>query len=917
MPKISSYEQSLLQTLSFGCFPRNVSDLQHSESYLSRIAFVDFELLSALQPVSAQALRCVPSKSKVDQLINDICSVNLEYSRSEKSYLEVYYGSVVLAHLQILRKDEQSAIETLNGFRIEHNTVFHTHAEQEFMDYISARFHGLLGDASENSSDVWVIFLKSLKHYGRASQVSANIWIDYILDGLISKLSLSGQKPLHFKLLENLGFAKNRASLIAIANHCLKSHNQVYTHEKFESEYVTFLHGMIREHIKQRKEFPNANENTSEETDFVQTLYQTLNNLSPRRSRVFEIVSPQLTKEFLVSMAGKSYQSQSVLSNLIRSLIDLGEYDEALAASKTYTTYVDKERIQEGYVSDLLEVIDMYSLCILNFNPMNSSIPDSTRPTKRFKYNSIDLVVQELSMLAKALLSYLDQAETIAHVTYGDNVQKKNAEKLSFLYCKFNATLLLDKKMSLIGILSEAWHALGELYRYHCTFSSPTLEALENNKKRMSSSYRNCLILNSSDNLTHLFRYSLMLANESYVDESIKLCKFTLKKYPESFKTWNLLVLLQTALECENRARSAEVSSQQLNDTLASTSSLADQTDKVSKKFESEKFIEDALNIATLHLTGCQNARVYIPIQTKYQILQLKMTQLAVWETTRGVEAVLEHIADVFLLFRELFSHVQFPQAKKVEAAGFRAEAIWFKRPSVMDISERENSSGPKPTNGNKGGERHDRKNGLSLDSTRRLKSSEWVGNTNQLTSNSELKILQDVWLWTASIYLKLGFLKEAEQCLVEAETIDIPNVKTYTYLGLLTSQSREHLALQEYERSLELFHSTGAKYNMGAYGLTLLGLSQLFMRSEDATSPLFVSEKDRDAGLARLKNYLEGYSACWPHGHNSSEVWYYLSALYERFDDKILQSKALWKCVSLESSRPVRSYNICEDFDS
>ncbi|KAM9886113.1 hypothetical protein OXX79_014400, partial [Metschnikowia pulcherrima] len=101
---------------------------------------------------------------------------------------------------------------------------------------------------------------------------------------------------------------------------------------------------MIREHIKQRKEFPNANENTSEETDFVQTLYQTLNSLSPRRSRVFEIVSPQLTKEFLVSMAGKSYQSQSVLSNLIRSLIDLGEYDEALAAFKTYTTYVDKER---------------------------------------------------------------------------------------------------------------------------------------------------------------------------------------------------------------------------------------------------------------------------------------------------------------------------------------------------------------------------------------------------------------------------------------------------------------------------------------------------------------------------------------------------------------------------------------------
>ena len=47
-----------------------------------------------------------------------------------------------------------------------------------------------------------------------------------------------------------------------------------------------------------------------------------------------------------------------------------------------------------------------------------------------------------------------------------------------------------------------------------------------------------------------------------------------------------------------------------------------------------------------------------------------------------------------------------------------------------------------------------------------------------------ERKILQQVWLWTARVFLKVGLIDECEQCIVEAETIYEPNFKTYTALG-------------------------------------------------------------------------------------------------------------------------------------
>ena len=70
----------------------------------------------------------------------------------------------------------------------------------------------------------------------------------------------------------------------------------------------------------------------------------------------------------------------------------------------------------------------------------------------------------------------------------------------------------------------------------------------------------------------------------------------------------------------------------------------------------------------------------------------------------------------------------------------------------------------------------------------------------------------------------------------------------------------------------------------------------------------LFISTKDLNSGIIRLKNLLEDYSLTWPYGYNNPEIWFYLSKIYEFIDDKILLTKSLWRCIELEDKRPVRN---------
>ena len=181
--------------------------------------------------------------------------------------------------------------------------------------------------------------------------------------------------------------------------------------------------------------------------------------------------------------------------------------------------------------------------------------------------------------------------------------------------------------------------------------------------------------------------------------------------------------------------------------------------------------------------------------------------------------------------------------------------------------------------------------------------------------SSQESQLLQDLWLWAFKLYYKVGQFEEAEQCIVEAETALAPNYNTHACLGMLTSKERKFLSLQEFEKALEEVEDKKNSFHKSAHGWALLGLCKLFVIDDEPQNSLFISSKDKNAGLIRLKNYLEDYARCWPFGYNSPEVWWYLSLVYEKVDDKILYAKSLWRTVELEDYRPVRGYETCSPY--
>lgn len=928
-----------MKVLNLSSFPKNVIDFQESQEFFQQIMYLDYQLMLLIQHEFGGRVfaRSSPSRTpeitmeKISDLITRANSVDANYSSANKQYYEKLYHSVVLAHLYHLNSDFGGCRDTLRRVSL-NSGGFESHNQADFISYLNARFYSLLGVSHEDSNSSLIDYLVNLKQYGSKSMVAANDWNDVIFKNILLLLSSNGSVPLRFGDLISQEFSDNACSMVAIANYALRPENEKYILKEFRTDYISFLAELLSSKIKQTVDFPNASSANNLDLQFVESLYESLNEISTHRPVISYFLKPSLSRKFLLNMTEKTYQSQIVLLNLIRTLIDANEYDEALGAFKTYKTYVAKDEQQHGgQTSNILEVIDVFATCIYDFNPLRSIIADPSSEHNKFKYNTLESVVDDLHEFSESLIGYLKKFTLMAELSYDEEIGEFSENPLSFLYHRYNTNFLPNDKSKIVRILSKAWFSLGNFYYFLTTHGSADSSILEANISKVSLFYKNCLIINSSGNSEYLFNYALSLAQTESLSAAVRLCKFVLKRYPESFKTWNLLVLASSALEQQSSSE----------DTMAKTFSKTTLLDSLvdgDKGYEDgekngemanghrsitqlEKFVDDGLNIAGLYMVKMKQGGMPLSLQTKYEILQLKMTELAVWEANQGVEFILESVVEIFALYRELFQERIHDSSDRASKSGVsRAEGRWSHRPSVMDPADvTVLAAKAKTKDTTLAKERIQRLSKVAHEAGSKHKTSSEGLRPSKTASpahkQDEDHILQEIWLWTASIYLKLGLLEEAEQCIVEAETVAKPNVKTFTYLGLLTSKSRKFLSLQEYERSLEVFHSPQEKYNKKAYGTTLLGMCKLFITDDESDNSLFISSKDRDAGLIRLKNYLEQYSLCWPYGSNSPELWYYLSTIYENFDDKVLYRKALWKCVELESTRPVRPYAVCEFF--
>ncbi|CAN3480162.1 hypothetical protein DICA0_E21946 [Diutina catenulata] len=897
-----SANDQCLRTLNLGCFPRDVVDGHYAESaqLFDRLVHVDFHIHELIRTefngdelpddshVSPQI------KAQLDQLFDTLevgGAAGLDYDES-------LYLAVVKAHLCFLdgRMDEMKRV--LTSITVSNSTSAAQMAsasihQVEFILYLTVRYYVLLGLTNYK---YWIEYLATFPESFVKSQVAANHWLRNLFYELGSTLASNGH--LVFGEIAELKFFQNQMSTVGFCSYLVL--NTKLVDEAFVREFIAWLNDEVQVRIGDtRARFPDADSSAAEIDDYINNLYESVEHFhkiastAPVRSRQ-KLLKPSTSKKLLVAATARTYQSKTVVANLIYTLIALDECDEALAAAATYASYLDlDQQHHDGYINDILSIIAVYSTCLLRLNPLTGAV---------YHYNDADAVLRSLDTLADQLAGYLDQFGAYAQIDVASD-----ADDLGFLYTKFNPNVVMSDRSALVDVVSQGWFAVGRHHQLRATHRCSSLELSAEAAGQGLTYMRYALVINATGNPHYLFSYALALAQHSRLKPALKLCKFILKKYPESFKTWNLMTLVLSAFET-NKA--------------ASGSSPA--------AHESEKFIDNALNIAQLYM---QKNKSRMSLETRYEILQLKLTQLSVLEHIHGVSHILEQLTDVFVLYHELFELA--PPAKSAAKKSAVHDSKWSHRPSFIDPSQPKPVSNVTETaNGHVVSlekEAPSRRASVSLDRFKRISRSEKKKAPSQAPSqlpsrrNSvskpqvpddeviERKILQQIWLWTARIYMRVGLADEAEQCLVEAETIHEPNVKTYTALGYLTSGSRKFLALQEFERSLELM--TVHRADLVDYGVALLGLAKLFIVDDTPEQSLFISSIDREAGMIRLKNMLEQYATRWGYGSNSPEVWYFLSKVYETVDDKLLLKKALWKCVDLEDYRPTRAFAAADSF--
>ncbi|CAK7902909.1 hypothetical protein CAAN1_18S00452 [[Candida] anglica] len=977
----ASVDETLLRTLTFGCFPKNILSFQDSQDYIEQIAFVDYQLELLIQnELSGVELSKATQEqfsndgigAKLESLIEYAVSISANYNDHSKTYHQSLYYTTVLSHLYYLNSQRGelqktlssiyvTSLESVNGDNVNGNHSSSTAPVKkstsgaagktqtdEFIKYMTTRYRVIQGFSDlENSITIWNEYLSQWQPYFfNKSNVAAHRWLEIMFDKFSYILTTDGSSKIEFQTLRQIPFAENKNSLIAFCNYLSRHQNKERIASKFRSEYGGWLSKTLEYQATEKLDtFPHASstESSRDLNSFVDNLFEGLGSVP----YYYLLLKPSSAKKFLIHAMHQTYQSQTVLSSFIKTLLDLREYDEAYAAMKTYVSYIEKGQEQHmGHVDNILSIIETYTACIIAFNPLESFISEKNKgKEKKFKYTTNYMVVKFLHQLGADLIKYLGILAEICGLSYDldekpphtneetNEAKDQGSNRLSFLYKKYNINVLLGDRSSFIDLISKAWFSLGKFAQYLATYEAPNEDKLKGFTSQVLMYYKNGLIVNATGNCELLFNYALALSYNSSLHSASKLCKFILKKYPESFKTWNLLVLILTSFESYNPDK---IQDNDDSTTIIEESRASNSTNGGWPSRESEKLIANALNIAAIFIekynSKSTSGGVTLSEETKYQIIQLKLTQLAVWESIHGTPYILEYLPDLFELFHELFDiDLGRTDQDGKDKPKSNMDSAWSHRPSVIDPKVKERPVANGRTNGHANGNGHNnvennrrKSNDIDFISDKlknlsRLKSRDRKAQSElsrrEIDNVTERRLLQELWLWTSNIYAKLGNFEEAEQCIVESETVYEPNVKSNASLGLLTSKTRKFLSLQEFEKSLEIL-GREEYYSRKDFGTTLLGLCKLFIIDDEVDNSLFISTADMNAGVIRLKNYLEKYTNCWPYGSNNPEVWWYLSLIYERIDDKILLNKSLWKCIDLEDFRPVRAFSSSAAFE-
>lgn len=200
---------------------------------------------------------------------------------------------------------------------------------------------------------------------------------------------------------------------------------------------------------------------------------------------------------------------------------------------------------------------------------------------------------------------------------------------------------------------------------------------------------------------------------------------------------------------------------------------------------------------------------------------------------------------------------------------------------------------------------------------------------------------LQQIWLLTAELYMKLyeeeekqtdtdsdvaDLLKQAREAISEAKGLktDGTNINCYIIEGyFFMLEKNPSMALNEFEKALYYDkHNVDAvvgyshlifsyeEENTCLEGFLPLMETQTFETKEQGSAlpPLFINKSDKSAALASVKLLLERSILNSIDAFYSADVWWYLSLIYEKYQEKEYQ-EALLTCIRNKETTPIRPF--------
>ncbi|CAR21425.1 Ypp1p [Lachancea thermotolerans CBS 6340] len=357
------------------------------------------------------------------------------------------------------------------------------------------------------------------------------------------------------------------------------------------------------------------------------------------------------------------------------------------------------------------------------------------------------------------------------------------------------------------SLLARSWNALYE-------YSREDLDKLLNDNHTY---YLANALAARPDNSKIAFNYAFTLAQKREITHAVKFLKSNiLEREPENYKAWHLLALCESIKEDKN---------------------------------VSFKIVCSVLQA----LENAVHEDPQAPARDRWQLIHLKLTQLAIIQEMFGVNDALELLPELFELFNFAF-----------------------------------------PENGKNGD----------------------LGSAYNKTKDY---LHQSVWLFAVKLYLTQGLIVDAREALAESRNVtkNFQNLNNDLADGYLSLDVDGKKALRSFEKVL--FYDALNIDAIVGFAKCLVPTSQensshqLQPQTPSAAGlDAFTGEKDRSAAYARLKMVLEEVVERSIEGCHAPEVWWYLSRVYENYDDTERLETSLWNCVKYQELQPIRDFKNC-----